>query len=247
MPSLHTPVLIRVPGMVQAQVYCPAETMTPAFAERVAGVVETIAGVTFSHVIRDVFPALRKKSIAEEAAAAWAAPKRRFRLSNEASNPEHIQLLAGVMPRASDAGRVSYGYVTLLIKAGAAAASAVAGGLEKLVAECNAVYARADAPTWGTDSASPDAFGTLALPVASDWLLGERLGWVTYLPATAWSRLDAASKQALAALGANLRPAHADGGILQLTPEPLRDGSPEDLARYQAVRALLAQAFSQRN
>jgi hypothetical protein len=245
MPSLHTPVLIRVPGMVQAQVYFPPGKMSPAFAEHLSGLVEAITGLAFSHAIRDAFPALRRRSVAEEAAAAWAAPRRRFRISNGPTDPQHIQLLAGVLPRVTDAGRESYGYLTLHIRAGAEAASAVAENLDKLATECDAVYARADAPTWGVEASDPQAFATLAIPAAGGWLLAERLGWVTCLSAAARSCIDGARMQALSALGVQARDTPAGGCVLRLSAEPMDDRSPQDLARYRDVRSLLAGAFPQ--
>ena len=235
---VHAPTLIRLPGMVQAQVYCAAETMSPAFAEHIATIVERLTGLAFSHSVRNVFPAVRKMSIADEAAAAWKAPGRRFRISNAAGSAEHIQLSAGVFPRRSEAGRVDYGYVMLAFGAGAAAAVKVADGLALLVKECEGIYARADAPMWGVETGNPDAFGTLEMPVAPGWILSERLGWATYLPPGVSDAMTPRAARALADLGVQIEKLQR-GQVLRLSAVPITESNPADLDRYRAVREIL--------
>jgi hypothetical protein len=240
MTGVHCPPLLKIPGMVQAQVYCPPELLTPAFAEHVAAVVADISGVAFTHTIRDAFPAKRKGSIADEAAAAWASPKRRFRISNAAGHPGHAQLLAGRMPRKSGNGRADYGYVTLLVNAGANAALAVAENLGRLAGECRAVFARADAPDWGIEPGNVEAFATLAMPVAPDWILAERIGWVNYLPPEAFSASRDTVAAAFAPLGVEARDATDGGCLLRLSSTPLRDAEPSDRALHRSAWDLLA-------
>jgi hypothetical protein len=151
--------------------------------------------------------------------------------------------MAGVMPRRTETGRELYGYVTIAVSAGASAALELADGLARLVGECEAVFARADAPNWGTDAANPDAFGTVDLPVAPGWILSERVGWMTFLPSSVTASPQA--MQALAVLG--VASAQVERGqILKLSPRPIQDSDPADIDLYRAARKILGGCLGRR-
>ena len=106
----HRPVLLAVPGRVQVQSYGPADVATPELVERIVGWIEAAAGTRLTHSIRSTFPALLRHTIADEARAVWAsAPRRRLRLSNRLSDPEHVELGVHVAQRRGPDGPVPYG------------------------------------------------------------------------------------------------------------------------------------------
>jgi hypothetical protein len=69
--------------------------MTPDLVERLVMEVEDAIGEPVRHTIRKLFPKRLDRSIADEVALAWKAPKRVLMLSNQFSRPNPRALQIG--------------------------------------------------------------------------------------------------------------------------------------------------------
>ncbi len=243
MTLIHRPVLLSLPGLVAIDSYSPADLISPQFVERVANFIAQTASVELTHTFRSDFPKKLDRSIAEEAAAAWSAvPQRRLRLSNKLSDPDHLQLSIGRSPRRTDEGRAFHGFVSIWLTPGSRAAELLAQNFASLVQLCGSDYARSDVAPDGAAPPGLEAQGQLVVPFAKDWLVAERLGWVTCFSHHAMFQFDATARAQLFEAGATLEALPDGRGILSLPAsrgEPIADA----FAARRAFADILTRSF----
>jgi hypothetical protein len=243
MTLIHRPVLLSLPGLIAIDSYAPAELISAQFVERVATFIAQTTAVELTHTFRSDFPKKLDRPIADEADAAWSAvPQRRLRLSNKLSDPDHLQLSIGRSPRRTDEGRAFHGFVSIWLTPGSRAAELLAQNFASLVQLCGSDYARCDVASGGVSPPGIEAQGQLVIPFAKDWLVAERLGWITCFSKHAMFHVDAAARARLIEAGATLEALPDGRGLLSLPASPSEPVAAAFAAR-RSFADILARSF----
>jgi hypothetical protein len=218
--------------------------MTPELVERLVTEVEDAIGEPVRHTIRKLFPERLDRTIADEVALAWKAPKRVLMLSNQLSRLTRVTITATRFPRETGSKYpAEYGVFSFEIMNAAPNALDLLSRLPAFATLSGAFMSRADSPDWAESMATVSKERALApwslrrgfrFVSEEGWSISERFGWGTYIGprcALAFGPLRAPEIVERTANG---------GALIWLTKEPFDFRNEDHFRRYAELTTELA-------